>query len=88
MKDNIDIFFNNNFRILKIVAENQGVFKNDSFCPLSQEEISALSGVNRVTVNASINLMKKEGFIQNVSKSRHYKLTDEGIRLYKAISKL
>lgn len=87
MEKGINIFLNNNFKILKIIADNQANFQGELFCPLSQEEISSLSGINRVTVNGAINIMKKEGFILDVSKSRHYQLSEMGARFYKNISK-
>lgn len=87
MSNGANIFLNNNFRVLKIIADNQANFQGEMFCPLSQEEISSLSGINRVTVNGAINLMKKEGFILNVSKSRHYQLSESGNKFYRIISK-
>jgi hypothetical protein len=71
---NIYYFINNKMKILLILYEHQVRTDNKSFCPLSQQEISALVPCSKIQTNQIIRELIKEGYIEKLRCRGRYTL--------------
>lgn len=86
MSLNLELFVNDRYNILKILFDNQFHIKNDSYAPLSQQEIADLAHFSKLKTNKIINELKDIGcIIQYQGKKGKYALTDAGINIIKTI---
>ena len=83
----INELFNDSYKVLKILYDNQVTINNETYCPLSQEAISKELGVTRVTIGNIMKRLKDKNLII-VEGSRKYILTNEVIKTIKKIQKI
>ncbi len=85
----LSILVNDNYTVLKVIADNTVTLMGTKYCPLSQTEIAALSNINRVTCGNIINKLKTENLLKNEPKSsKHLCLTDEANKILKILEKI
>jgi Mn-dependent DtxR family transcriptional regulator len=83
---NEKLFVTDYFWLLKIMKDHEARNKGLVFVPITQVEISRLLGINRVTVNQMIGVLKKEGYIKKEeSRNSIYYLTEKADTVLKMI---
>lgn len=82
-----EMILNDSYRLLELLYNNQVNILNETFCPLTQEEMAKELGVTRVTINTNLKKLKEIGLIENY-KNKKYKLTQKGSKCVKIIKKL
>lgn len=74
----IDYFTNDKFKVLRCMAERQIEVSGHVYAPLSQRQISDITGLAFGTVNTIIKDLKTNGFIEYKGTTRgKYALTDK-----------
>lgn len=75
---NIDFFTNDRYKILSCMSERQIDISGDQIVPLSQRQISSITGVAYKTVNGIIKELKANGYLIHQGTTRgKYMLTDK-----------
>ena len=87
IKTQVNALVNDSYRVLKILYNSQVTINNETYCPLSQEEISKELGVTRVTIGNILKKLKSNNLIEIVD-NRKYKLKDAAIIIIKKIEKI
>ena len=67
---NIDFFTNDKYKILDCMQKRQIDIFGNRFVPLSQREISDITGIAYKTVNSSVKALKDHGYILHNGKTR------------------
>lgn len=80
-------FFNDNFEILRILKESQIDIAGEYFIPLSQKDISTISGFNLNKVQNTIAMFIKWGYLERAEGGK-YKLTDSGNNVWAFLIKV
>lgn len=81
-------FLNNDYKVLEIINENQFKDDNNTYCPLTQEEIAKRIGCSRITINSILKRLKKDGFITQNPNNKRYSTTQKSLELVKKIKKI
>lgn len=71
----MDLFLNDNYKLLKLLYDNQSVVLDKRVIPLTQAEICAALGMSKVKVNSMFVEFQKEGLLIQESRGK-YSLTD------------
>lgn len=88
LKD-VDMFLNDNYRVLMVLYENQQEINNHVFTAITQQEIADNMGYSLMKINAIIIKLKKYGYINPYRNSRgRYQLTDKAYILINDIKEL
>lgn len=88
--DVIDLFFNENYKILSIIHDEKSVVKgNHKFAALTQKEISQKSNISILVVNRQIQELLSEGYLATCSGKRGlYRTTQKGEMLISGANKI
>lgn len=79
----------NYYKTLEILYTHQTAIGNKVFVPLTQEEVSEILGVHKMTMNSIFKELKEDGLIiQAERKNRTYFLTDTALDLCKRLLKI
>lgn len=88
LKD-VDMFLNDNYRVLVVLYENQQEINNHVFTAITQQEIADNLGYSLMKINAIIIKLKKYGYINHYRNSRgRYQLTNKAYILINDIKEL
>ena len=88
MEFNLEFFSNDRYSILKLLFDNQVKIKNDSYVPLSQQEIADMAHFSKVKTNKLLNELIDNGFISFFNGKRgKYAITNEGYKVLQLIQK-
>jgi predicted transcriptional regulator len=87
MVDNIEIFLNDKFIILKTLYAHQIDINGVMLCPITQQELADIIGCSKAKINSVLNELMEKEFVQmyNNTKGR-YVLSDEAIKVIKRLS--
>lgn len=80
-------FFNDNFEILRILKESQVEIAGEYLIPLSQKDVSTISGFNLNKVQGAIAMFIKWGYLERAEGGK-YKLTDSGNNVLASLMKV
>lgn len=80
-------FFNDNFEILRILKESQIEIAGEYLIPLSQKDVSTISGFNLNKVQGSIAMFIKWGYLERADGGK-YKLTNSGNDVLNSLMKV
>ena len=85
---NLEYFANDNYKILKILYDNQIQVKDDYYIVLSQQEIADMVQFSKLKTNGIMQELREKGFIANYkNKRRKYIITDVGYKVIELKSK-
>lgn len=88
MSFSLDIFSNDKYRILQLIFSNRIQIKNETYTPLSQQEIADLAHMSKLKTNKILNELMESGFIGYYKGKRgKYIVTDNGKTVIDIISK-
>lgn len=83
-----DYFFNDNYKVLEIINDNQFQNENLTYCPLTQEEIARRIERSRITVYGILKELKSKGLITQNSYNKRYTMTPKAIQLVNNIKNI
>ena len=82
--ENIIIFANKKYKLLKFMYDNQIKIKEDEHISMAQQEIADILHTAKLKVNLTIKEFKDCGFIENYKGKRDkYIITDKGLKVIK-----
>lgn len=82
----MDMFVNDNYRLLKFLYDNQTEVLNEIIIPLSQTQISENLGISKGKVNAIMKELIDSGYILSEVRGK-YRLSDASATIIKCIKK-
>lgn len=86
---NLELFANDRYEVLRILSENQITIKEESYVPLSQQEIADLAHYSKLKTNKIINELKDYGCVVPFQgKKGKYALTETGRKVVYAIQNI
>ncbi|BDU90707.1 MAG: Rrf2 family transcriptional regulator [Clostridium perfringens] len=90
IKDSMDLFLTDYYRILKVLDENQvNVNNNEKFVPLTQMEVAKLIGVSKITMNFMFKELHRQKFIYSYKgKKGIYCLSEKSQIILKEIRRI
>lgn len=83
----MELFTNDNYKLLKLMYDNQTVVLNKKIVPLTQLEISSELGFSKMKTNAIFVELQKAGLITQETRGK-YSLTDMSNEIIEGICKL
>ena len=84
----VETIVNDSYKVLELLYNNQVTVLNETFCPISQEQMAKELNVTRTTISTLLKKLKENGLIEDYSQSKKYTLTQDGIKCVKTIKKL
>lgn len=82
-----EMFETNHFRLIKMLHENCVTVGGQTYCPLSQSEISQGLNISRPVVSRMMDELATGGYIIKLSRGKT-QLTNKGVSAIEAIKKL
>lgn len=82
-----DMFETNYFRLIKILHENCVTIGGQTYCPLSQSEISRGLDISRPVVSRMMDKLATDGYIIKPSRGKT-QLTNKSMSVIEAMKKL
>ncbi len=83
----MDLFINDNYKLLKLMYDNQTVILNKRVVPLTQIEISSALNFSKMKTNAIFVELQNAGLIIQEARGK-YSLTDMSNEIIEGICKL
>lgn len=83
----IDLFVNDNFRLLKLLYDNQTIVLDKKVIPLTQSEISNELGMSKAKINVMIGELQKKGYVAIQTRGK-YVLLDKANCIMKDIDSI
>lgn len=80
----LESFVTDKYRVLKAIYEHQVEIADNTYSPLSQQEIGDILGFSKVKANTLIKELIEEGYIEAASRSK-YRITEDGLEIFKKI---
>ena len=80
----IDLFVNDNYRLLKLLYDNQTIVLDKKVIPLTQSEISNELGMSKAKINVMIGELQKKGYVAIQTRGK-YVLLDKANCIMKDI---
>lgn len=80
----IKTFMNDNYKLLKLMYDNQIIVINKKFVPLTQMELSTELGFSKMKTNAIFLDLQQEGYIKKIARGK-YCLSDKAERIVSTI---
>ena len=80
----IELFTNDNYKLLKFMYDNQTIVLNKKVVPLTQLELSSELNFSKMKTNAIFVELQKEGFIVQETRGK-YSLSDKAETIIKSI---
>ena len=86
-KQDIEMFMNDNFKVLYWLHINQVKINRTYICPATQQEIGEGLGFSLMKVNAIMQTLRQEGYIDKYKNRRgRYVITTKGKNVLKIFS--
>lgn len=87
-KQDIELFMNDNFKVLRLMQKNIIVINNAHICPMTQQEIAESMGFSLMKVNSIMILLRDGKYIDRYKNSRgRYVITTKGKKVLSIIDK-
>lgn len=67
----MDMFLNDNYRLLKLLYDNQTVVLDRKVIPLTQEEVCSVLKMSKVKINSMFVELQKEGLLVQESRGKY-----------------
>lgn len=83
----MDLFVNDNYKLLKLMYDNQTVILNKRVVPLTQKEISSALNFSKMKTNAIFVELQNTGLIIQETRGK-YSLTDIANEIIEGVCKL
>lgn len=83
----MDMFLNDNYKILKLMYNNQAIVLNENIVPLTQAKICSELKMSKMKVNAIFVEFQKEQFLIQETRGK-YSLTDKARFVVESIEKI
>lgn len=83
----MELFMNDNYKLLKLMYDNQTTVLNKKVVPLTQLELSSALKFSKMKTNALFVELQKEGYIVQETRGK-YSLTDKSELIIKGIEQL
>lgn len=85
----IESITNNNYRVLKLLSDNQVELNGVKFTALTQAEIAELLGLSKVTINAIMKDLQEKDLVKPfLNRKGRYSLTDKATTIIDDMEKL
>ena len=85
----IESLLNNNYRVLKLLSDNQVELNGVKFTAITQIEIAEHLGLSKVTVNAIMKDLQEKDLVKPFENRRgRYRLTDKATTIIEDMEKL
>jgi len=80
MAEDVELFLNDRFRVLKVIHEEQRDYgKNNFYASLSQEQVAGILGFSRSKAKKIIDWLIEQGYVCRHNGQRNkYALTEKG----------
>ena len=83
----MELFMNDNYKLLKLMYDNQTTVLNKKVVPLTQMELSSELKFSKMKTNALFVELQKEGYIVQETRGK-YSLSDKAELIIKGIEQL
>lgn len=80
-----DLFANDNFKLLKLLYDNQTIVLEKKVIPLTQAEISSELGMSKAKINVMLGELQKRGYVAIQTRGR-YVLLEKAICIIEDIN--
>ena len=87
INDITNILLNDSYRLLEFIYKNQITILDETFAPLTQEQMAKHLNLTRATINSNLKKLKDNNLIEKSSCNKKYILTPSGIKFVKTIIK-
>lgn len=85
-KQDIELFMNDNFKVLRLMQNNITVINKAHICPMTQQEIAESLGFSLMKVNAIMITLRDGKYIDRYKNSRgRYVITTKGKKVLSII---
>ena len=78
VKNELDLFINDRFRILQVLRDTQQEFEGKRFSPVLYEELASNLHLSMQTIAKHIDILKDYGYVKPLIKGR-LQLTEKGL---------
>ena len=83
-RNELELFLNDNFKVLSFMNDNLIAINKAHICPMTQQEIGEALGFSLMKVNSIMQLLQKKGYIDKYRNSRgRYVVTSKGKKVLK-----
>ena len=83
----MDMFLNDNYKLLKLLYENQTIVLDKKVVPLTQDEVCSVLKMSKVKINTMFVELQKEGFLIQETRGK-YSLSDNSETIINSIKTL
>lgn len=83
----LELFVNDNYKLLKLLYDNQTVILGEKVVPLRQIEIANTLGFSKMKTNAIFVKLQEQGLIKQEARGK-YTLTEKAEKIVKYIEKI
>lgn len=84
----VETLVNDSYKLLELLYDNQITVLDETFVPIKQEQMAKELNITRSTVSSLLKKLKENGLIEDYSKDKKYKITQQGIKCVKTIRKI
>ena len=81
-------FLNDNFIVLKIMADNQAIIKGIKYVPLAQKDIADIADFGLNKVQGIMSMLIKWGYVETTDLKGRYIITESGNDMLEALMKI
>lgn len=67
----MDLFFNDFYRLLKLLYDNQTVILDKKIIPLTQDEVCSVLNMSKVKINSMFVELQKEGYLIQETRGKY-----------------
>ena len=82
-----ELFETNYYRLIKLINEHNVSISGQTFCPLSQSDISKALNISRPVTSRMLDELEVGGYIKKLSRSKT-QLTQKGMDVIRALQKI
>lgn len=86
IKQELESLINDNYKVLSLLYDNQITINGETYCNLTQVEMSDMLNVTRMTLSKKLKELKNNNLI--VFEKQKYVLTNRAIQIIETIEKI
>ena len=86
IKQELESLINDNYKVLSLLYDNQITINRETYCNLTQVEMSNMLNVTRITLSKKLKELKNNNLI--VFEKQKYVLTNRAIQIIETIEKI